>query len=416
MNLVWNGQTSGICPDFIETLWHAHSLRPYQFGSIYPALPYVLLFPFSQMVPRFFFEELPVPGFNRVSLSPQAFLVTISFFALCFFILFLSITFKNKKDKYLFVIMTLLSGPFIFMLERDNVLILTVALLMIFVKTYDAKDRRVCWAGFSCLAIAVAMKLYPVVFGLLLLGKRENVASRERIKDILTCVFFGCAAFFVPFLLIREENAISQMLQNIFSNSEAVYRFGLGQQISLRNMLNIVSYGIYGRVGFFSNSSVTIFMLLLGVMSVLGAAFCQTKWKKIAILTLLIILLPPFSMKFNGLYMIIPLYLFFTTNTRQNKSDYLYASLFALVLAPLVFGPADLFPGAEVGAIARTMCNYSTVVSGFTNVFFLGTLIIDSVNCMLRKHWNRERGSLPLATDADCNAALHMENARWQER
>ena len=90
----------------------------------------------------------------------------------------------NGLDKFLFAVSMFLSVPMIFLLERGNILILVISLLFVFLYGYDSEKASTRHLAYICLAIAVSIKLYPVVFGLLLLRKKKNF------KNIACSVYF----------------------------------------------------------------------------------------------------------------------------------------------------------------------------------------------------------------------------------
>lgn len=73
------------------------------------------------------------------------------------------------------VLWTVLSSvPYIFTVERGNVVILAVAALLYYANYYNSEDAKQRWLAYLGLSVAVSLKLYPVLMGLLILQGEKS--------------------------------------------------------------------------------------------------------------------------------------------------------------------------------------------------------------------------------------------------
>lgn len=145
--------------DFTDMVAAARSLNPYHTppGSIYPPLANLFYFLFSQ-----------IPG----DWSLAAFLV-IPAAALAVFAWRWTIGFGAGTRLGLVVFGSLSTEPFLFAMDRANLELWVLPLCLFFVEGFRKRDPR--WSEISCvsLAVAIALKLHPVLFLILYLRERR---------------------------------------------------------------------------------------------------------------------------------------------------------------------------------------------------------------------------------------------------
>ena len=137
-------------------------------GVIYPPLV-VLFYKFCSMF--FNIDSMKASEVRETSLGMIIFVC----FTIVSYILFAKLIYKYKNgsfaNKSLFAFFTLFSFPMIYLIERGNIIVLVLPLLLYFVNEYDSDVKYKRHLAYICLAISVAIKIYPVFFGLLLLKK-----------------------------------------------------------------------------------------------------------------------------------------------------------------------------------------------------------------------------------------------------
>ena len=345
-NIVWSGKSSAIFPDFVQTLWHSYGFRPYELHAIYPPLIYAFGGVLTRFLPESIMKEIgkrtAYDNWANASTYPAVHVLTVVFFTLAtlFLVKIICQILSNKDTRVQkMVIWTVLSSvPYIFTVERGNVVILAVAALLYYANYYNSEDTKERWLAYLGLSVAVSLKLYPVLMGLLILQ------GEKRWKRAAICILTGAVTLFLPFLCTGGIESCLLMISNLTDHVGVT-----ADNLALRHKV-----GIYSTLKFvdeFVQISVKkpeIYEMLVKalpiVVVVLGCAgsfIANSTWKKCASLVISIVLFPSFSLQYNVLYLIIPLILFIKENT-WNKFDYFYSVLFALCLSELAFGSTDI--------------------------------------------------------------------------
>ena len=118
--------------------------------------------------------------------------------------------------------------------DRGNIVWFCMAFLMVYIFTYDNKNKILREIGLISLAIATSIKIYPVVFGLMLLfDKRWAEAKR--------CIIYGVLIFFVPFLCFGGFSEFTVLLSNLTNASNFLGSIGHGYRLNFSNTV----YGVF---------------------------------------------------------------------------------------------------------------------------------------------------------------------------
>jgi len=307
--------------DFFNTLNYTANRNPYQdgYGGLvnrnYLPLAYLILYPFSRLGD--FINELP-----KDIRPEQAAMIGCFLFLMISLGMFFYLMYEGKKGKRLEKLLTTLacacSGLIIYNIDRANTIILAVAFLWLFLLFYRDENPVYRHLAFIGLAVSTALKVYPVIFGVLLLYEK-------RWKDAAWTIFYGLLAVFLPFLFFKEGfSAIPNLIYNVTLNSKKYYG----------GSFSIVSNHIFDTtkvmpIGF------AIAKVLMALVIVL--AWKQKNfWKQILLLTCALLLTPTHSGYYCGLYLFIPLIFFFNEEEHDNL-DWLYLILFILSISPLQF-------------------------------------------------------------------------------
>lgn len=232
------------------------------------------------------------------------------------------------EEKFFFLVTILLTMPFIYQLERANMILISLFFLGIYVYGYNSEDKYLKHIAFISLAVATAIKIYPVFFGLLLI--RE-----DRWKDAGICILYGVIVFFFPFIFFGGIKNIGLFVDNIISCSNNMTNAGEGLKVNISNTITIISMWIFDgqdRLGILA--LVMKFICFLGGIIIILFANYMEQWKIYMIPTLMMILLPDFSFQYTLIFMIIPL-MFFLDEKKRNKMSVVYLMLFIGVMIPL---------------------------------------------------------------------------------
>lgn len=380
-NIIWSGDSAALFPDFVETIFQSYPSRPYETGAIYPPIVYVTFSLFTHLLPPSFFlnemGEFDYSNWSPSSFFPQVHAVSTCFFVAASILLFLIIKRYTKhhtgnSDKSLvWIIFT--SAPFIFAVERGNILLLLITPLIYFCVNFDSLNTKTRLIAYFCLALVVSFKVYPVLLGLLILLDNKN---KNKFLNALICMGFGIAVFFIPFVFTGGINSVFQFIENIFAHTtRSTGSFGLGEKIDVVNTMKI--FGFLFKLSpngkFVSLQPLAPYAVI--VMGICGAILHKEKWKRTACLVLATVIFPSFSVRYNVLYLIIPLILFYKNKEDKSVLNYVYAALYALCFAPFAFGADSLYPIG--GALCKL--NLGTIIPSFALVVFLLVLFVESI-------------------------------------
>lgn len=357
--------------DFFNTLNYVANRNPYQdgYGGLvnrnYPPLAYLILYPFSKLGD--FSNELP-----KDIRSEQAAIIGCFLFLMLSFGMFFYLMYEGKKgrkrEKLLTTLACACSGLILYNIDRANIVILAVAFLWLFLLFYKDENpvyRHLARIG---LAVSAALKVYPVIFGVLLLYEK-------RWKDAAWAVLYGIIAIFLPFLFFKEGFlAIPQLLYNVQLNSRKYY--GGSFSIVTNHILDTTNW-------------MTIGFAIAKVLMVLITAFAWTQktfWKRILLLTCALLLSPTHSGYYCGLYLFIPL-IFFLNEETHKKIDWLYLILFIVAVSPLQF--QIQLPETK---LFRAQFNNFMLQNMAVNVMYL-CLIAETLLSSITQwtQWNRKR-------------------------
>ncbi len=340
-------------------------------GVIYPPLV-VLFYKFCSMF--FNIDSMKASEVRETSLGMIIFVC----FTIVSYILFAKLIYKYKNgsfaNKSLFAFFTLFSFPMIYLIERGNIIVLVLPLLLYFVKEYDSDVKYKRHLAYICLAISVAIKIYPVFFGLLLLKKKKNF------KNILLCIFYGALFFFVPFIFVGGFSQLGVLIHNILYTSSMFGSKGFGFKVSISNTFSLFGH-VFNHVRLFETAG-TVFLIitvLAGLFLILFNKWNED-WKIYAVISLIIILVPGFSYIYSVAYMIIPL-LFFLNKKEIKWIDYIYSLLFIAQFIFLVAKTDELFPSFNS---AELNCNIATVVESIALLAMLVLLYFDGIITFFR--------------------------------
>ena len=340
-------------------------------GVIYPPLV-VLFYKFCSMF--FNIDSMKASEVRETSLGMIIFVC----FTIVSYILFAKLIYKYKNgsfaNKSLFAFFTLFSFPMIYLIERGYIIVLVLPLLLYFVNEYDSDVKYKRHLAYICLAISVAIKIYPVFFGLLLLKKKKNF------KNILLCIFYGAVFFFVPFIFVGGFSQLGVLIHNILYTSSMFGSKGFGFKVSISNTFSLFGH-VFNHVRLFETAG-TMFLIitvLAGLFLILFNKWNED-WKIYAVISLIIILVPGFSYIYSVAYMIIPL-LFFLNKKEIKWIDYIYSLLFIAQFIFLVAKTDELFPSFNS---AELNCNIATVVESIALLAMLVLLYLDGIITFFR--------------------------------
>lgn len=103
----------------------------------------------------------------------------------------------NTFTKVLFTLTICMSSFFVYAIMRGNIILLATSFSLYYMIFYDSKDKRLKQTALLSLAIAANIKVYPAIFGCLLI-------KEKRWKDIGLCILYSALLFFPLFFTYDE--------------------------------------------------------------------------------------------------------------------------------------------------------------------------------------------------------------------
>lgn len=180
---------------------------------MYPPMANLLLWLVSRLFPQ---EYLDTPSKYAGTWHnyPGAILAFLCLFAgvfLAFALVLLREPYARKKRRAL-TVAVLFSFPFVFLYERGNTVFLALIFLVIFVQNYDSESKVAREVGLLSLAFAASLKLYPAIFGAVLL-------TDKRYKEAGRCVIYGILMLLLPSFVFGGPVSIIWSMKDALSYS-----------------------------------------------------------------------------------------------------------------------------------------------------------------------------------------------------
>lgn len=310
----------------------------------YLPLSYLLLVPFNSLC-----------DYAHMSLedcwhSPIAVYSAIVFLIISLFFFFDSLFRLNSKKGWRIynTFLLLFTALFLHTIERGNEIFISAACINYFLAFYNADNVWTRRLGLFCLCFAAVLKVYPVLFGVLLL-------QDKRYKDIAFCVVTGLLLAFVPFLFFKHGFAnIPRLIGNLQVNTVTYSTIPSTEYKSgIHALCNGITYAVnYLQPGTIADSVVScinsiakVVTALLSIISIVLALFEKRRWLQVGLIALAVMLYPFHSLYYTTLYLL-PMVVFFLSKEDCTKTDYVIAVLICLIMSPIqiVIPPITLTP------------------------------------------------------------------------
>lgn len=229
----------------------------------------------------------------------------------------------SEREKLIFAFLMLFSVPMLYAFERANIIIVALIFTMIFFLWKDSPNKVLRELALISLAIAAALKIYPAIFGFLILREKK-------LKETLRLIAYGLFFLIVPFVFFGGFDHIIMWIHNIFRTSSEVGENYYAYKLNFSNTFGWLTNGAFpGFAG-------TIFMLTTLFFGIVGCLLLKEEWKRVLMATLLLIGVPPISYVYAAVFMVVPLIYFLNNKPTVNKANYFYLLLMTstMVLIP----------------------------------------------------------------------------------
>lgn len=230
--------------DFLETMAFCFMENPYLDvpcgRTIYFPISYLIIYPFALLGKDAAMAYLANPELLATperlpGLLPAYLLYAFVCIAL---ILLVSAYFSHLKGWDLFYLMggILLHGSIAFALGRGNTIFVTFLGILLFFGLYHHKKWWLRELGYVCFALAISIKVYPVLLAMVFFRERRYFPLLR--TAIYTLVFLFAPFFFVPGGLSN----VGRLLQNMSAFSVDSDRFLVFTNISWAGLLGKVQF------------------------------------------------------------------------------------------------------------------------------------------------------------------------------
>lgn len=303
--------------------------RPYEKGVIYPPICYLMYYIFLRMIP------IEQTGLGSVAFKTfQAPMLALAFYEFISVGIFILCLFKMKKgnnrEKILFLITTFMSIPFLFTFERGNIIFVALICLMLFMCFKDSENKLLREFALVSLALSAAIKIYPAIFGLILIKEKKW-------KEIIRVIIYGIIVFFVPFMFF---GGFSEVIEFVYNLTQTTGEFSISYVINRMNFSAAIEEisNIFGleNIELISKTAIGVIFVLSCITSLLS----KENWKAYALIVCLIVGIPGISFTYTAIFFVIPLIYFLDNNDKRKLMDYVYLLLFILIMFPC---PLSLF-------------------------------------------------------------------------
>lgn len=310
--------------DFTGIMPISRGLFPFDAPSLwrnYFPLAYILLFPFS-LIPNLLISYL---------IFASVFLIFILYMNTNKFIC-LNLT-KWQNFQNIFII-SFLSYPILYILDRGNVDMFLLILLTGFVYLFKSEKY---FLSAVLMGIQNAIKPFPIFFLILFLFKKkykEFFLSLTITGLLIIGGFMFLKGNFFDQIIVFMKNLMLFKLKYVYDNSNSN---AMSNTSSLFTAMKLV-FCKYTTI-FSTVQLEKVYSYLSLIITAVTLFFVQkekTFWKQITLLTLLMCLLPYVIDDYKLIFLFIPIWLFISNN-EKTKFDSAYAALFGLLIIPKQF-------------------------------------------------------------------------------
>lgn len=311
--------------DYFNMLACLDKHNPYKMQVNYPPMCFLILKFVYRLIPTSF-RGRDANGFYYRELM-HAQIIYVLFMLIAFYCMIELIKYSylgSDRDKRLFAGGIVFSGPLLFTLERGNLIIISFIGLLFFINLYDSEEKRKRWCAYLALSFSAAIKIYPALFGLLILYKK-------RYKEAIQTIIVGLVIFVAPCMIFGGLEVFQGMFLGMAAAADLQQIYGMGCNFSFSNIVNIV-----GAIGRYTIEQGYVLKFLVPFAMCSAVFICsKEEWQKIFAIALMCIWLPDFSYTYTLTLFILPFICFLRADKRPDVFRFVYGVLFIIILIPL---------------------------------------------------------------------------------
>lgn len=335
--------------DFFNSYAETAGGVPYsKYGTLYPPLANVLFYTLQFLMPKSVSNHwanthngivgMRGTGWDlrvrQEAMFPFILFCVISAVILCFLIE--RIETGHVKYPQAFSFACLLSYGTQFAFERGNIIIISLVLSVIFVQYHNSNNKIIAELSLIALAIAAGLKIYPAMFGIVLLCECQW-------KKAFRTVVYGVICFILPFFIFEGVDAILIFFNVLFKYTEEGLSY-FGVNAFLRYAFKVYSL-MFGSE--FEYKQIVSLVLRIIIICCLVYPILKDKrenrfWLSLVLLTVLF----QSSVGYTLCYFIIPFLLFINHDdiiSRTNITEFIfYMIIFVPFIIPKSIGYTPL--------------------------------------------------------------------------
>lgn len=320
-----------------------NEIDPYENKVIYP--------PLATLTYRLCLELVPQDDYVTVVSDPtvksqprsihlgQSFIFQFILFAVITGIIFFVAVDCLKKgrtgEKFGFLLLYMMSTPFLFMIERGNNIIIPLSFSIFFLAFYDSEKKALREFALISLAIAVGFKIYPLVFAMLLIRNKQY-------KELLRTGLYCFITLILPFFIFYNGFAsMKMMLTNIVGfGSKRSSAGNLDAQLDFQRIFYFIYYGTRKVTGLTITDTALasyagLFRYLITGICVIGTFFLKKRWQIVMLCAAILYGYPGSCSTYLLVFMMLGIILFLDEEKIFSLKNFLYLGLMTLTQVPL---------------------------------------------------------------------------------
>ncbi len=371
--------------DYFNCLPGVAGKNPYENNCMYPPLSELIFFVFSKVITH---KKLSMPDPRLMRTDQLALLSLLLYLAIPITICIFAISdyIKSGKIQKRFVVIAfLLSTPFMYTIERGNVLIYSFAAVLVYMCYYNSDKKWLRELALIGLAVSAGIKLYPAIFGLLLV-------KDKRWKEAVRCMIYGVFFVFAPFLVFGGYRSFEVMLATLQSNSGGFGPTGFNCKLNFACIFDTFGVMWFGRNESYSWGQTVAYVL--SALLIIAAFVTKKRWKSVLYLTLVMIGVPAFSFYYTGIFVLIPFLMYIAGEEKEMSwRELLYAPAFIAFLAPFPISIGELEKLSDI--------NVNIQICSICILFMTIWGIIDALIDLIARIKSRGEAKVTAAAESD---------------
>ncbi len=329
--------------DFGQVIYFALAKNPYagDFTTSYTPINVLLFKPFAYICS--FNDAFKVPltfddvvSYNQAILqTPQFWLCYGIYLTLCvtaLFFLLRGVLPQSRGTYMMFFGALMCSNIVIYGVVRGSNVLLTFVIITFFLRFKDSKNAILRELSYIALALAGAMKYYPLFFGIFLLrDKKFFESARVAVYTLLLIL--------LPFLAIEGGfSNIPLYFGNLFQFTDLEDRIFAPRNISVASLVAkcMALLGDAAWVDVVSKVLQNIAVLAVFVLGTVYGLKAKEKFSVYVLATCVVTLVPSISYLYLSTFLIIPLLKFMKVNGEMSRPRRIYYGAFFIVMGCLI--------------------------------------------------------------------------------